>query len=174
MINRVGSYSCFDDDVFNKLQQKLAHFQPLTTVSGYPGRQSSIDGKYSFDDGTIWKVVEGEDGKQYIIKQVENDEIVRFAYANICVNKENVRNLGEALNLFHFTDDTYKYLSKSNTIIDELCIEVSKTLNDYIDKYITDNNLTVNKDNIIEVIKNIGSEVDTIEDINEIIKGGIL
>lgn len=53
--------------------------------------------KYDFDDGTIWRVMTGEDGKEYLIKEVadnDEDEVVRTKVASaesIAVNDNNVK-----------------------------------------------------------------------------------
>lgn len=53
--------------------------------------------KYDFDDGTIWRVMTGEDGTEYLVKEVDDekdDEIVRVKTAgidSILVNDQNVK-----------------------------------------------------------------------------------
>ena len=53
--------------------------------------------KYDFDEGTIWRVMTGEDGQEYLIKEVDDekeDEVVRIKVASneeIMVNDNTVK-----------------------------------------------------------------------------------
>jgi hypothetical protein len=53
--------------------------------------------KYDFDEGTIWRVMTGEDGQDYLIKEVDDemeDEVVRTKTASndeIMINDNNVK-----------------------------------------------------------------------------------
>lgn len=54
--------------------------------------------KYDFDDGSIWRTMVGEDGKEYLIKEVDDerdDEIVRVKTANVdlMINDENAKTI---------------------------------------------------------------------------------
>ena len=35
-------------------------------------RSEYNDGKYNFDDGSIWKVIKDEDGKEFLVKEVDD------------------------------------------------------------------------------------------------------
>jgi hypothetical protein len=57
--------------------------------------------KYDFDDGTIWKVMTGSDGKEYLVKEVSDEneeEVIRNKTAStnfekIAVNDNNVKTI---------------------------------------------------------------------------------
>ena len=67
--------------------------------------QKSVEAKffnYDFDDGTIWRVIKGEDGKEYLIKETseDTDEIVRGVTANNTngfINENNVKTAAKIL-----------------------------------------------------------------------------
>lgn len=57
------------NDCFKKLAWGRYCFQKCNSINGFT--------EYDFDDGSIWRTVTGEDGKQYLVKEVDdNDEDV--------------------------------------------------------------------------------------------------
>ena len=159
MYNKISSFNCFDDAVFSELQKKLG---------GYPGRVTNIDSKYSFDDGSIWKVIKAEDGKEYLVKEIENDEIVRLAFVNNVYVKD-VRNIAEILNLFILNDKTYNYF-KTHDLMQSLKMEVTKSLIDYINNNLKEKGYKNISDIVNDIIKYINdTEINSISDLNDII-----
>lgn len=155
----------------NKMFKKVAWGEFV--YAGYTGRESYIDGKYSFDDGAIWTVVKGEDGKEYLVKNIENDEIVRVASKKVtAVNDDNIHKIGKALNLFDFDKKTYSYL-KERKLLANICNDVNKSLTAYIQNYITQHNYIESKEVLDDILNVVGSLSDNIEnknDINDIIE----
>lgn len=70
-------------------------------------KQNSINGfdNYNFDDGSIWKVIIGEDGKEYLVKEVDDndeDKVKRVKSASLVKHAEytsdlNVNNIMKIL-----------------------------------------------------------------------------
>lgn len=153
----------------NKMFERVAWGE--FRYSGYPGRMTNIDGKYSFDDGAIWKVIVGQDGKEYLVKEVVNDEIVRTASNKIYVTASNVRNIAEALDVFSVNDKTYSYL-KDNNLLSNICLSVNKDLVNYVQDYMTKNYVESKekRDEILAVVSKLGNQIDNTYDIDKIIK----
>lgn len=100
MISTINNFNCFDEEEFIKLEKKL-NKTAFNYTSGYPGRITNIDGKYSFDDGAIWKVIQGEDGKEYLVKEVENDEIIRVASTTKTITAKEIEDTSYWFDLWY-------------------------------------------------------------------------
>lgn len=101
---------------FKKLAWGRYSFQQQPTFT----RESAIGMfKYDFDDGTIWRVMQGEDGKDYLVKEVadtDDEEIIRTKVASnddMTVNDNNVKTVLKIL--YDNLDDNFvKDLLASN------------------------------------------------------------
>lgn len=74
---------------------------------------------YDFDDGSIWRVIKGEDGKDYLIKETSEDseEILRGVTANNTnsfINENNVKTATKIL-YDNINEDLLNDLLESNT-----------------------------------------------------------
>lgn len=87
---------------------------------------------YNFDEGTIWKVVAGKDGKEYLVKEIDDkdeDKIIRqpsekaFQSTVLASSKANPKQLVKLCKVLYnnpdedFINDLVKYSSKSLTEI---------------------------------------------------------
>ena len=64
--------------------------------------------EYPFDEGTIWKVVKDENGVEYLVKEVEDedeDKVIRTKVANIMNSNQliNEKNMNRAIEAFYGT-----------------------------------------------------------------------
>ena len=82
------------------------------------------DKNYDFDDGSIWKVIKGEDGIEYLTKEVDdNEEVVRHK-SDDYLNEENYKKFASVLNI-----DTNK-----GSVIDMMVTSnMHKEINKFID-----------------------------------------
>ena len=79
--------------------------------------------KYDFDDGSIWKVIKGEDGKEYLVKEVDDkdeDKVIRNSKLKAAASKKpmfvtetNAKNIVQILYNCNnrFVDDMLKVAS---------------------------------------------------------------
>lgn len=144
----------------------------FTYSAAYTGRTTSVDGKYSFDDGAIWKVTIGEDGKEYLTKTVDDDDnLVRVASKKKkYVNKSNMRKIAEILDMC--MDDKVYNLLENNNCVDMCCPAIEKELVSYIQNYITEHKYIEAKeylDSILQIICDLQSEINSLIDVNDII-----
>ena len=141
--NKCNVYSIFPDDAidlneanksgqFEKLAWGRYTFQKASAICDFQ--------KYNFDDGTIWKVITGSDGKQYLAKEVEDDDeekVIRTKTASlnkrasINVDNNNASNICDML--FDTKDNFFKEIMNSDSSQVEIAF-----LKNYLDKYIDD------------------------------------
>ena len=141
--NKCNVYSIFPDDAidlneanksgqFEKLAWGRYTFQKASAICDFQ--------KYNFDDGTIWKVITGSDGKQYLAKEVEDDDeekVIRTKTASlnkrasINVDNNNASNICDML--FDTKDNFFKEIMNSDS-----SQVVIAFLKNYLDKYIDD------------------------------------
>lgn len=141
--NKCNVYSVFPDDAidlneanksgqFEKLAWGRYTFQKASAICDFQ--------KYNFDDGTIWKVITGSDGKQYLAKEVEDDDeekVIRTKTASlnkrasINVDNNNASNICDML--FDTKDNFFKEIMNSDS-----SQVVIAFLKNYLDKYIDD------------------------------------
>ena len=81
--------------------------------------------KYDFDDGSIWKVIKGEDGKEYLVKEVDDkdeDKVIRNSKLKAAASKKpmfvtetNAKNIVQILYNCNnrFVDDMLKTASNA-------------------------------------------------------------
>lgn len=132
------------------------------------------DKSYDFDDGSIWKVVKGEDGIEYLIKEMNNeDDVVRFT-SNDYINEDNYEKFASVLNIdtkpgsvinMMITTGMQKEIGK---LIDtQLDQEIYKKMvnNHYIQSKDYNNEI---KEILISAINN--SDIKNNSDIDELIK----
>lgn len=92
--NKIELESAVQSGAFKKLAWGRYCFQRPQEITAAFGMF-----KYDYDDGSIWRVMTGEDGKEYLIKEVEDeleDEVIRVKVANIeeyYVNDNNVKSV---------------------------------------------------------------------------------
>ena len=141
--NKCNVYSIFPDDAidlneanksgqFEKLAWGRYTFQKASAICDFQ--------KYNFDDGTIWKVITGYDGKKYLAKEVEDDDeekVIRTKTASlnkrasINVDNNNASNICDML--FDTKDNFFKEIMNSDS-----SQVVIAFLKNYLDKYIDD------------------------------------
>jgi hypothetical protein len=100
--------------------------------------------KYDYDDGSVWRVMTGEDGEEYLVKEVDDekeDEVVRVKVANtdeeIYINDNNVKSviaiLYDNVEGNAFVEDLLQSNIKS-TIHSLLNDKLKKTINSEIEQ----------------------------------------
>lgn len=107
---------------------------------------------YDFDDGSIWKVVKGEDGNEYLIKEVDDNdkEVIRTKVASndISINDDNYKT---AMKLAFNNENELKEGSISHYLIaigakDKLYKAIEAKLDDTISSQIVNNHYIQSKD----------------------------
>ena len=141
--NKCNVYSIFADDAIDLSEaNKSGQFEKLAWGRYTFQKASAICDfqKYNFDDGTIWKVITGSDGKQYLAKEVEDDDeekVIRTKTASlnkrasINVDNNNASNICDML--FDTKDNFFKEIMNSDS-----SQVVIAFLKNYLDKYIDD------------------------------------
>ena len=141
--NKCSVYSIFPDDAIDLSEaNKSGQFEKLAWGRYTFQKASAICDfqKYNFDDGTIWKVITGSDGKQYLAKEVEDDDeekVIRNKTASlnkrasINVDNNNASNICDML--FDTKDNFFKEIMNSDS-----SQVVIAFLKNYLDKYIDD------------------------------------
>ena len=91
-------YSILPDVIDLHTAENSGNFKKLAWGRYSFQKQNSINGfeNYNFDDGSIWKTITGKDGKEYLVKEIsDNDEneIIRTAdlkkTSNVCNIDDN-------------------------------------------------------------------------------------
>ena len=141
--NKCSVYSIFPDDAIDLSEaNKSGQFEKLAWGRYTFQKASAICDfqKYNFDDGSIWKVITGSDGKQYLAKEVEDDDeekVIRTKTASlnkrasINVDNNNASNICDML--FDTKDNFFKEIMNSDS-----SQVVIAFLKNYLDKYIDD------------------------------------
>ena len=141
--NKCNVYSIFPDDAIDLSEaNKSGQFEKLAWGRYTFQKASAICDfqKYNFDDGSIWKVITGSDGKQYLAKEVEDDDeekVIRTKTASlnkrasINVDNNNASNICDML--FDTKDNFFKEIMNSDS-----SQVVIAFLKNYLDKYIDD------------------------------------
>ena len=160
--NKCNVYSIFPDDAIDLSEaNKSGQFEKLAWGRYTFQKASAICDfqKYNFDDGTIWKVITGSDGKQYLAKEVEDDDeekVIRTKTASlnkrasINVDNNNASNICDML--FDTKDNFFKEIMNSDS-----SQVVIAFLKNYLDKYIDDSlkNNGISDTQRIENAKNV-------------------
>ena len=82
-IVKQGSYVkiyYFNDNKIDINEAKNSNqFEKIAFNRYYFNKQSSLGGlhKYNFDDGSIWKVIRDKNGKEYLVKEIEENQVIR-------------------------------------------------------------------------------------------------
>ena len=131
------------------------------------------DKSYDFDDGSIWKVIKGEDGVEYLTKEVdENEEVIRCS--NDYLTDDNYKKFASILNIDTKTGSVLDMMITSN-----MQKEMNKFINTQLETTIANkiaaNNYIQSKDynNEIKelVITSINNDIiNKNEDIDKLIK----
>ena len=171
--NECKIYSIFPESIDKKQAEESGMFKKIAFGRYCFQRQMTpSDKSYNFDDGSIWKVITADDGKQYLTKEVDDEDeekIVRTkiaklnkkAASDLVVNDSNANNL---INILFENSDNFKNQilnsDKKQFIFDIIKEYYNNFLNSYLQKYNTiDQNL----------INSIKDEVNT-----QIMNGQIL
>jgi hypothetical protein len=166
----------FDKALESGLFKKVAWGEYL--YSSFTGRNDVFPEKYSFDDGSIWKVEKDEDGNEYLVKEIDDEEnLVRTASGKSgnYVTTGNFEELAKILSVFKDKEAIADYVISDKNINKYLFKVVNDKLEDYVKSYITDNDYTESKENLEDILNIISKmvkdeEIKNISDLNETIK----
>lgn len=162
----------FNEAILSGLFKKVAWGEYL-----YNGRQDNFSSKYSFDDGSIWKVEKDENGNEYLIKEIDDDNnLVRVASdEKIIINNKNCENAINLLSIFQDKDEILNYILNDKNIKKLVFEKINNDIKNYIQEYISKNKYIESKD-ILEDIMNIvgrllnSNEIKTLSDLDKTIK----
>lgn len=146
--------------------------------SNFNGRNNSFPDKYSFDDGSIWKVEKDENGKEYLVKEVDdNDNLLRTANQNkdIYITKSNSEAAINLLKIFKNKDEILEYILNDKNISKYIFEMLNNKIEDYVKNYLTENNYTESKDTLNDIMNIIGrmlktDDIKSFKDLDNIIK----
>lgn len=154
---------------FKKLAWGRYSFQKVSEIGDFQ--------KYNFDDGSIWKVITGQDGKQYLVKEVDDedeDKVIRVKLAKLQkraelnINNDNVNSIVNILfsdkNLFF--DEIIKDQNLGSLILEFVKNRFLSIINDkLVAMNITDESI---KNSVIDHVSNkvISGEINNIDSIN--------
>jgi hypothetical protein len=146
---------------FKKLAWGRYSFQKVNSIGDF--------GHYSFDDGSIWKTITGEDGKEYLVKEVEDEdpnEIIRQASMkkkanNVLVDDSNYNTIMQILyhNSSTPTSQFMEDLFASDIVKVKLFEMLSEKVNNIIMEKIQQQNLS-NPENLGVVLNNIQEHIN--------------
>jgi hypothetical protein len=147
---------------FKKLAWGRYSFQKVNSIGDF--------GTYSFDDGSIWKTITGEDGKEYLVKEVEDEdsnEIIRQASMkkkanNVLVDDNNYHTIMQILyhNSSTPTSQFMEDLFASDVVKAALFNMLSQKVNSIITEKIQQQNLS-NPENLNIVLTNIQEHINS-------------
>lgn len=125
---------------FRKLAWGRYSFQKVSAIGDFQ--------KYDFDDGTIWRVITSADGKQYLAKEVTDDEeekVLRKKVAflkkkaTLNVSNDNASNICDML--FSTKDDFFTTIMQSDS--SQVVINFLKAqFDEYINNLLSQNGIT--------------------------------
>ena len=87
-------YSIFPESINKEEAEKSGNFKKIAFGRYCFQKPTISDNKYNFDDGSIWKVITAEDGKQYLAKEVDDedeDKVIRTKLASLKKQVEGKR-----------------------------------------------------------------------------------
>ena len=94
---------------------------------------------YNFDEGTIWKVMTGKDGKEYLVKEVDDDNeelVVRKSEKSVLAESSlDVKSLKKICKVL-YDNPSDEFI---NDLFDKLPSQMNKILTAKLDKLINDN-----------------------------------
>jgi hypothetical protein len=166
----------FNEALNSGLFKKVAWGEYL--YSSFTGRNDTFPEKYDFDDGSIWKVEKDEDGNEYLVKEVDDeDNLVRVASAktNNYITPSNFDDLAKVLSVFKSKDEIVEYVKKDKNINKYLFDVVNSRLEDYVKDYFTKNKYAESKEMLNDVMNIVGKmakdgEIKSASDLDEVIK----
>lgn len=119
-------------------------FKKLAWGRYYFTKENKLGDKtYDFDDGSIWKVMKGENGVEYLVKEVDNDEEVIRSDKNY-VNEDNYEKFASVLNM-----DTKPGSVMNMMVVSGMHKEIGKLIDSQLDKEISEK---IAKNNYIQSI----------------------
>lgn len=165
-----------EDALSSGMFKKIAWGEYL--YSNFTGRNDSFPEKYSFDDGSIWKVEKGEDGKDYLVKEVDdNDNLLRTAGQgkNIYVSKANAEEVINVFKVFKDKDDILNYILNDKNVSKYVFEMLSSKLEEYVKEYLTKNKYTESKDLLDDILTLISrmlksNDIKSLNDLDNVIK----
>lgn len=140
-IVKQGSYVkiyYFNDNKIDINEAKNSNqFEKIAFNRYYFNKQSSLGGlhKYNFDDGSIWKVIQDKNGKEYLVKEVEENQVIRNPVLTSVAsfNIENKELLVEKIIMLLYNDDNI--INFINDIQDDkICDKVLQFFNKKVNK----------------------------------------
>ena len=175
----INGYQVVDNDKFNfneamlsGLFKKIAWGEYL-----YNGRQDNFSSKYSFDDGSIWKVEKDENGNEYLIKEIDDDNnLVRVASdEKIIINNKNCENAINLLSIFQDKDEILNYILNDKNIKKLVFEKINNDIKNYVQEYISKNKYIESKDMLEDIMNIVGrllnsNEIKTLSDLDKTIK----
>ena len=177
--NECRIYSIFPDCIDKKQAENSGMFKKIAFGRYCFQKQlNPSDSNYAFDDGSIWKVITAEDGKQYLTKEVDDeneDKVIRKkiakltkkAASDLLVNEVNSGNLINIL--FGNLETFYNQLLQSDKkqyVFDFIKEYYDNFINSYLQQYnIIDQNLITSiKDEVnTQILNNQILNMDSIK-----------
>lgn len=169
--NNINVYSVVPDTIELSVAEKDGGFKKLAWGRYCFQRENSINNitEYNFDDGSIWRTVTGDDGKLYLVKDVNDDDedtVIRKTAgltkkAEVYVTDQTVKNSVQLIyndtaitNSTFFTDIISSGLKQN--IFDFLNGKIDKLVDEKVQQQnIYDSNAIQNlKQHVSENIKN--------------------
>lgn len=165
-----------------RLAQESGNFKKLAWGRYCFQRESGIGAfSYDFDDGSIWKVIKGEDGNEYLVKEIDeqSEEVIRTKVASDKVNiNDNNYKLASLIAFDNNIDTSEGSISEyliSTGSKDKLYKAIESKLNDVIISQIVNNyyiqspdyNNSI-KEAVYEAINN--KEINCKEELKNLIK----
>ena len=162
----------FNEAMLSGLFKKVAWGEYL-----YNGRQDNFSSKYSFDDGSIWKVEKDENGNEYLIKEIDDDNnLVRVASdEKIIINNKNCENAINLLSIFQDKDEILNYILNDKNIKKLVFEKINNDIKNYVQEYISKNKYIESKDMLEDIMNIVGrllnsNEIKTLSDLDKTIK----
>lgn len=172
--NNINVYKVIPEMIELNAAEQTNNFKKLAWGRYCFQRNSSINGfeEYNFDDGSIWRVVVGEDGKEYLVKDVDDndeDKVLRTKTASLTKKAAAYTNdstISNIIKIVYGTDINPQFLSdltlsslkqdlfslldeKINTLVTEATQQknivdqnVINDLQEYISTNMTNNTIT--------------------------------
>ena len=175
----VDGYQVIDNDKINFDEAMLSGlFKKVAWGEyAYNGRQDNFSSKYSFDDGSIWKVEKDENGNEFLIKEIDdNDNLVRIASnEKIIINNRNCENAINVLSIFQNKDEILNYIFNDKNIKKIVFEKINNDIKKYVQEYITKHKYIESKDLLEDIMNIIGrmlnsNEIKDLSNLDEVIK----
>lgn len=153
---------------FKKLSWGRYSFQKVNAIGDFQ--------KYNFDDGSIWKVITGQDGKQYLVKEVDDedeDRVIRTKLGNLQKKAElsvDQSNINTIIPILFGNNNTFLIELLKSNIGNQIVDFVKQSFNMIVEEKLKNMNVTDQsiKDLVVNNISNkvLSGEIKNIDSIN--------